>query len=409
MLNSMLLMRRWRFLLPWLLSLAVASTLHATVALLVEEPYGEFGHMNPTGHAAIYLSDICAESPTQLRPCFPGESGAVISRYEGIHGYDWIAMPLIPYLYAVDWPGEVPAFADEHTVARLRDDYRRAHLEGVIPDGPNGSVPKGEWDQLLGAAYIRRIYVFEIETSGQQDSELIAKLNSQPNRSHFNLLFDNCADFSRRIIDFYYPGALHRSFIADAGISTPKQMAKALVSYNGRHSELELAKFVIPQVPGSLPRSRAVHGILESLVKSKKYSVPLFLLHPWIESSVAVAYVARGRFNPARNAAILDTPTETERMLAGGSRLKLPIAPSAGATVVAGETLVDPCIPAFHFGEERQLNFWTEQAGTGTSSGTESIFGEASDSLIGLRAGAFQQRTSGLASDSHDCGFVSGL
>jgi len=405
----MLQMRRRRLFLPWLLLLALASTLHATVTLFVEEPYGEFGRMSPTGHSAIYLSDICAESPTQLRQCLPGESGAVISRYEGIDGYDWIAMPLIPYLYAVDRPEEVPAFANGHTVARLRDDYRRSHLEGIIPDGPNGSEPKGEWDQLLGAAYIRRIYVFEIETSAEQDSELIEKLNSQPNRSHFNLLFHNCADFSRSIIDFYYPGALHRSFIADAGISTPKQMARALVSYNGRHSELELAKFVIPQAPGSLPRSRAVHGVLESLVKSKKYSVPLLVLHPWIEISVAVAYVARGRFNPARNAAILDTPTETERMLAGGSRLKLPIDPSAGATVVAGEALVDPCTQAFYFGDEHQLNFWTEQAGAGTSSGTESLFGKASNSLIRLRASAFQQHTSGLASVSHDCSFASGL
>ena len=136
-------MRRLRLLLPWLLSLALASTLHATVALLVEEPYGEFGRMNPTGHAAVYLSDICAESPTRLRPCLPGESGAVISRYNGIDGYDWIAMPLIPYLYAVDRPDDVPVFADEQTVAKLRDEYRRAHLEGIIPDGPNGSSQKG--------------------------------------------------------------------------------------------------------------------------------------------------------------------------------------------------------------------------------------------------------------------------
>jgi hypothetical protein len=49
----------------------------ADAALLMEEPYGEFGAFNPTGHAAIYLNHICAESPTVLRHCRAGEPGAV--------------------------------------------------------------------------------------------------------------------------------------------------------------------------------------------------------------------------------------------------------------------------------------------------------------------------------------------
>ena len=51
---------------------------HASVALLMEEPYGKFGAMNPTGHAAIYLNHICADSPIVLRPCHEGEFGVVI-------------------------------------------------------------------------------------------------------------------------------------------------------------------------------------------------------------------------------------------------------------------------------------------------------------------------------------------
>lgn len=319
-------MKRLRLLFPLLL-VVLTSSLHASVALLVEEPYGEFGRMNPTGHAAVYLSNICAESPTRLRTCRPGETGVVISRYNNVDGYDWIAIPLIPYLYAVDQPDDVPSFADPQTVARLRDNYRRRHLVAIVPDGPNRSEPKNNWDQLIGAAYIRRIYAFEIETTDEQDDELIEELNSGPNHSHFNLLFHNCADFSRGIINFYYPGALHRSFIADAGISTPKQMAKTLVSYGRRHSDLELSKFVIPQVPGTVPRSEAVHGIFESIVRSKKYALPLLALHPFVASGVAVAYVARGRFNPERNATLLDTPIETQHILARDSRHDLHLDP----------------------------------------------------------------------------------
>ena len=68
----------------------------ADAALLMEEPYGQFGAYNPTGHAAIYLNHVCAETPTRLRPCRPGEPGAVISRYHKIDGYDWLAIPLVP-------------------------------------------------------------------------------------------------------------------------------------------------------------------------------------------------------------------------------------------------------------------------------------------------------------------------
>ena len=70
-------------LLPWILALgAVIHPLlaHAGAALLLEEPYGPFGSGVPTGHAAIYLPQVCAATPTQLRRCNPGELGVVISR-----------------------------------------------------------------------------------------------------------------------------------------------------------------------------------------------------------------------------------------------------------------------------------------------------------------------------------------
>src|ERR1700758_1084225 len=79
----------------------------AQAALLMEEPYGFFGTLNPTGHTAIYFARICADTPVKLRRCEPGELGSVISRYQGIAGYDWVAMPLIPYLYSVEDISEV--------------------------------------------------------------------------------------------------------------------------------------------------------------------------------------------------------------------------------------------------------------------------------------------------------------
>ncbi|MGC2513682.1 MAG: hypothetical protein WA383_04110, partial [Terriglobales bacterium] len=132
-------------------------------------------------------------SPVILRPCAEGESGVVLSRYDGIAGYDWIAIPLIPYLYAVDRPEAVPLFADAKLVAFLRDQYRRNYLEALAPNRPDGGTPEGNWYELIGASYDRTIYGFEIETSPDQDALLIAKFNNQPNRERYNFVKRNCA------------------------------------------------------------------------------------------------------------------------------------------------------------------------------------------------------------------------
>src|SRR5271156_4223144 len=87
------------------------SLAHAGATLLLEEPYSYDGTFAGTGHVAVYLSNVCSASPILLRRCAEGESGVVLSRYDGISGYDWIAIPLIPYLYAVEKPEAVPLFA----------------------------------------------------------------------------------------------------------------------------------------------------------------------------------------------------------------------------------------------------------------------------------------------------------
>jgi hypothetical protein len=278
------------------------------VVLFVSEPFGGFGHMNPTGHAAVYLTRVCAETPTLLRRCQPGELGVVISRYHRLAGFDWIAIPVVPYLYAVDDLTEVPAFADQATAARLRDTYRRNHLLDLIPDDAMRTKNLRGWVQLVGAAFDRRIYAFQFRSSVEQDDMLIRTLNSGKNRRRFNLLYRNCADFARTTINLYCPKAIHRSILADAGIMTPKQAAKSLVSYGHKHPEIDLSRWVISQIPGSKPRSKAVRGVFESLVRSKKYVVPLAVFQPLVTGSVAAGYVFRGRFNPKSDAETLSSP-----------------------------------------------------------------------------------------------------
>src|SRR5580704_19127602 len=123
--------RRLYLALSLMVFLACTSNASGSVSLLVEEPFGFFGSINPTGHSAIYLNRVCAETPTKLRRCEPGETGVVISRYSRIRKLDWVAIPLLPYLYAVEHVEDVPEWAAKTDVGRMRDQYAEAHLEDL--------------------------------------------------------------------------------------------------------------------------------------------------------------------------------------------------------------------------------------------------------------------------------------
>jgi hypothetical protein len=297
--------------------LAWASSAGASATLLLEEPYGKMGFFTATGHAAVYLSGVCADTPLVLRHCAPGETGIVLSRYDGVGGHDWVAIRLIPYLYAVERPQDVPLFANAKLAAFLRDRYRRKYLEDIAPDVKEGETPGGNWYQLVGSSYDRAIYGFEIETTPKQDDALIRKYNASPNHSHFHLATNNCADFAKGVLNFYYPKSLHRSLVADVGITTPKQMAKMLTKFSARHPELQFSRLIIAQVPGTMPRSSNVHGVVESFLKAKKYIVPSAVVSPIFAGCLAAVYVATGagHFEPGRNAMVFVVGGEPERPL----------------------------------------------------------------------------------------------
>lgn len=275
-----------------------SSRSSAQAALLLEEPYGFFGTLNPTGHTALYFENICAETPVKLRRCEPGEPGTVIARYQGMSGYDWVATPLIPYLYSVERTSQVPDRADRKTVNRLRDQYHETYLLPTLGERLRaGSIVQGGWSQLVGVAYDRRIYAFRFATTRRQDDALIARLNSGPNRSHFDLLYNNCADFARDVLNLYYPHAFHRNFFPDAGMTTPRQITYKLVRYARKHPEMQLSVFDIAQVPGNRRLSHSNKSVAESLTTTA-YAIPIVLLNPYIAGGLFLDFLVKGRHDP---------------------------------------------------------------------------------------------------------------
>jgi len=314
------------FLTALALLLPVCTRSHAQAALLMEEPFGLFGFLNPTGHDAVYFQRICAETPLMLRRCAPGESGAVITRYQGIADYDWIAMPLLPYLYAVENASEVPTRTDPKAVTGLRDKYHEAHLTILGKDVPRGGNVKRGWSQFVGVAYDRRIYAFRFATSEGQDDAFIAQMNAGANRSRFNLLYRNCADFNRGILNFYFPRTFQRSILPDGGITTPRQVTYKLLRYARKHPETQLTVFDIPQVPGNRRRSRANKSIVQSLITSG-YVIPLAFISPYIAGGIIVDYLVWGRYPLGLHAQIL-TPENMAPLTFPGS-VQSPLSVSA--------------------------------------------------------------------------------
>ena len=167
-----------------------------------------------------------------------------------------------------------------------------ASLGKGVPRG--GNVKRG-WSQFVGVAYDRRIYAFRFATTEAQDDALIAQMNAGENRSRFNLLYRNCADFNRGILNFYFPRMFQRSILPDAGITTPRQVTYKLLRYAREHPETQLAVFDIPQVPGNRNRSRVNKSIVQSLITSG-YVVPLAFISPYIAGVVIVDYLVWGRY-----------------------------------------------------------------------------------------------------------------
>ena len=330
-----------------------ATALHAQAALLLEEPYGFFGTINPTGHNAIYFARVCAETPIRVRRCQPGETGSVISRYQGIDGYDWVAVPLVPYLYSVERVSAVPARVDRSTVAALRSRYREAHLMGLGAKLDEGNLVHGGWTQLVGAAYERRIYAFRFDTTPEQDDALIAFLNERGNKSHFELLYNNCADFARVVLNTYFPHTFRRTIFPDAGITTPKQIAYKLERYARKHPELQLTILEIPRIPGYQHLARSNSGVAEGLITSG-YAVPLAILNPYLAGGIFVDYLVRGRFhllpkhppvvNPSELSALTAPEQEPQNSVTAGTQAASAANPGAtpsNATGMANTSLLE--------------------------------------------------------------------
>ena len=274
----------------------------ADVVLLLEDPVNFVGHVTSAGHATLWVDRLCSDDHVQMRSCRAGEIGAVIGRYPHLDSHmDWLAMPPGEFLFAADTPDAIPVHVTQARLDQLQANYRMEYQETFRLDpGPAG------WVQLTGEAYRRRVTLIRVRTTPQQDQRLMDWLNARNNRSHFNILYSNCADFVAAMLDVLYPGAVHRNILFDAGMMTPKQVESGLHHYAMHHPELGWQVTVVPQVPG-IKRSGDVRGVTEAYLKSWWFLLPLDYLLPYELGAVTTLGLLDHRYSAKSNVEVPDS------------------------------------------------------------------------------------------------------
>ena len=282
-------------ILVWMPAIA-----RADVSLFVLESVGVAGEFTGSGHTAIYFSNICVAGPTRLRLCEPGEQGAVITNYPDFgknSPYEWMAIPVISYLYGVESEKDIPLYANGKVRDFLRETYRKKHLQTVVPDKADKTMPEGGWRTMLTMAFNRDIYSFNVKTTMDEDRQFLKEFNESTGKGEFNSFTRNCADFARKVINRYFPGAARRDVINDFGITTPKAIARSLTGYASDRPQRLFYITKYSQVAGPIWRSYDNRSFTEKALTSKKYLIPSLVFYPPVFAVFAGAYLTTGRFN----------------------------------------------------------------------------------------------------------------
>jgi hypothetical protein len=285
----------------FVLALVICSPARADVGVVLNESLDtSVARITGSGHSAVYFSRICPDGPVKLRLCHPGEQGSVLSNYISLGedpSFEWNIAPLNVYVYGVTDSRNRPVFGSEKIKNVLEERYRQEHLADYC-DGPCVTSNKAEWKEMVGADISRSMYIFVVETTEQQDLEIIAKFNALPNENHFNGFSRNCADFTREVINTYFPHATHRDYVNDFGMTSPKAIAHSFTRYALKHPDARFRVLHFAQLPGTVKRSSECRSGTEQLYHSKKLLVPMLLFADHELPVVAASYVLTGRFNP---------------------------------------------------------------------------------------------------------------
>jgi hypothetical protein len=298
-----------------ILALCVCPRAHADVGVVLNDSLDtSVARITGSGHTAVYLSRICPETPVKMRLCGPHEDGSVVSNYTSLGEdtpFEWNIVSLNTYLYGT-LPQEAPLFSSGKIKNVLEERYRKQVLQDYCVTHSCRTSDKAEWREMVSATSERTLYILAVSTTVAQDEALIEKFNSSTNVNHFNGMTRNCADFTRDVVNTYFPHATHRNFLNDFGMTSPKGIARSFAHYANKHPDSDYYVLHFAQLPGTIKRSSPCREGTEQLYRSKKLLVPMAVFASHELPFALGSYLVDGRFNPQHEFELHATVRETQ-------------------------------------------------------------------------------------------------
>jgi hypothetical protein len=257
------------------------------------------------GHSLVYLSGVFAESPVHARLCQPGEQGSILTTYPDFHEnrpYSWNLVPFSLYLYGSKQLEDRLLYASGPVKSALEDHARSGLLSSVCSGvaAPENSCPglaHSYWRDLVAATAYRDVFIYAIQTTPEQNQLTVDWLNQNSNINHYNGLTNNCANFTRKLVNAIFPHSVHRDLLNDIGMMGPKAAARSFAHWALKRPDLGFYSMHFAQLPGDLPRCGLARSGTETAIHMKKYLIPAALIGEHeVAGSFFVAYYFTGRF-----------------------------------------------------------------------------------------------------------------
>jgi uncharacterized protein YbaA (DUF1428 family) len=295
---------------------ALACPAQADIGVVIADPTnaGSSAYTH-AGHTMVYLSGVCPASPIQARLCRPGEQGSVVTIFPNFREdkpYEWNIIPLSLYLEGSLQPGNRLLYGSHAVKAALGDEARTGYFSQVCEHACPAEA-HSYWRDLVAATIDRDIFIYAVKTTRAQDEAAVRWINAQPNVNHYNGITSNCAMYVQSIVNSIFPHVIHRDFLNDIGLMSPKAAAHSFSRWAQKHPELGFYSMHFAQKPGSIRRSGTASSGTEAAIHIKKYWMSAALIGDHeVAGSFFVAYLLTDRFSLYKESTHYATPTLTE-------------------------------------------------------------------------------------------------
>jgi hypothetical protein len=290
-----------RLILLAAIVLVCTAIARADLGVVVDDPttVGSSKYI-PTGHSLVYLSNVCADTPTHTRLCTPGEQGSIVSVYPDLREaqpFAWNLVPFSIFLNGSPTPGNRLLYASNFVKQSLELHAREGIFQDVCTGNACPQLPNSHWRDMVAATADRDLFLYAVQTTPAQDQLAVDFLNHDPNINRYNPITNNCADFTSALVNAIFPHSVHRDLLNDIGLMGPKAAARSFTRWALQRPELGFYTMHFPQQPGDLPRCNLARSGTETVIHTKKYLIPAIVFGDFeLPTSFFAAYIFTGRF-----------------------------------------------------------------------------------------------------------------